>query len=111
MIGRKIMVTKHRKTDEKRCKYSREFKLDAIKLAKESGRKPSDISADLGLHKQMVGKWIKEYEKDQKESFPGVGQPKASEKELYELKRKLKNAEEERDILKKALAIFSKAPI
>lgn len=104
------MVTKHRKTDEKRCKYNREFKLDAIKLAKESGRKPSDISADLGLHKQMVGKWIKEYEKDQKESFPGVGQPKASEKELYELRRKLRNVEEERDILKKALAIFSKAP-
>lgn len=104
------MATKYRKTDEKRCRYSREFKLDAIKLAKESGRKPSEISTDLGLHAQMVGKWLKEYERDQKESFPGVGQPKSSEKELYALKRQLKKVEEERDILKKALAIFSKAP-
>ena len=102
------MVTKTRKTDEKRCKYSREFKLDAIKLVEETGRKPREISVDLGLAPQMVEKWYKTYQKDKGNAFPGLGKPKESEKEMYELKRRLRQVEEERDILKKALAIFSK---
>jgi transposase len=66
------------------------------------------IVARSGLSPQMVERWLKEYESDKKEAFPGVGQAKPSEKELYELRRQLKQTEEERDILKKALAIFSR---
>lgn len=102
------MVYKVRKTDQKRNSYSRAFKIDAIRLAKESNLTPREISVNLGLSPQMVERWLKEYEQDKKEAFPGVGQPKSSEKELYELRRRLKQTEEERDILKKALAIFSR---
>ena len=102
------MVTKVRKTDQKRNSYSRAFKLDAIKLVEENGLSAREVSVNLGLAPQMVERWIKEYEKDKGESFPGVGQAKSTDKELYELKRKLKQTEEERDILKKALAIFSR---
>ena len=103
------MVNKTRKTDQKRRWFSRNFKLDAIKLVKEGGLKAEEVNENLGLCPQMVQRWIREYEKTPSESFPGVGQPKESEKEVYELKRKLKIVEEERDILKKALSIFSKA--
>jgi len=104
------MVNKVRKTDQKRGRYSREFKLDAIHLAKESKLSPREVSINLGLNPQLVERWIKEYELDNEDSFPGVGQPKQGERELYALRRKLKQTEEERDILKKALTIFSKEP-
>lgn len=102
------MVNKVRKTDQKRNSYTRDFKLDAIKLVKESGLSPREVSINLGLPPQIVERWIKELDNDQENAFPGNGQPKSSDKELYELRRKLKQTEEERDILKKALAIFSK---
>jgi transposase len=103
------MVNKVRKTDQRRNRYSREFKLDAIKLTKESGLPPRQVSINLGLPPQLVERWMKEIEKDEATAFPGVGKPKTCDKELHELRRKLKQTEEERDILKKALAIFSKA--
>lgn len=69
---------------------------------------PSEVNENLGLGPQVVERWIREYEKDKRSAFPGVGQAKESEKEVYVLRRQLKQVEEERDILKKALAIFSK---
>jgi transposase len=104
------MVNKVRKTDEKRRRFSRDFKLDAINLVKTGGMDAKVVNHNLGLGPQVVERWIKEYEADQAESFPGVGQPKESLKEVYELQRKLKQVEEERDILKKALCIFSREP-
>ena len=102
------MANKKRKTDQKRRRFSRDFKLDAIRLVKEGGMKANEVNKHLGLNQYMVERWINEHDSDPRESFPGVGQPKESEKELYELKRKLKETEEERDILKKALSIFSR---
>jgi len=102
------MVNKVRKTDQKRRTFSREFKLDAIRLVKEEGHSAQDINENLGLGPQVVERWIREHEVDEAQAFPGVGQAKESEKEIYALRRQLKRAEEERDILKKALAIFSK---
>lgn len=102
------MVNKVRKTDQKRRTFSREFKLDAIRLVKEEGYSAHEVNENLGLGPQVVERWLREYEADEVQAFPGVGQPKESEKEIYALRRQLKRAEEERDILKKALAIFSK---
>lgn len=102
------MVNKTRKTEQRRNRYSREFKLDAINLVKESGLSAREVSINLGLPPQIVERWIKEYTQDKDNSFPGVGKLKPADQELYELKRKLKQTEQERDILKKALAIFSK---
>jgi transposase len=72
-------------TKGKRRKYDREFKIEAVKL-------------------------VKKYLEDTKDSFPGTGHLKPQDEELRRLRKKLADAEEERDILKKALAIFSKEP-
>lgn len=101
------MSSKQRKTDQKRRRFSREFKLDAIKLVEAGGLTGNEVNDHLGLGPNVVQRWMRERAEDEKEAFPGVGQPKASHQEVYELRRQLKAAEEERDILKKALAIFS----
>ena len=88
-------------------KYDREFKLNAIKLYENSGKKASEICKDLGIPDSTLCTWIKEYRKNGENSFPGSGKINASNEKLYELQKKLKDVQMERDILKKALAIFS----
>jgi len=56
----------------------------------------------------MLNRWIREYKADSKYAFPGLGNLKEPEKKLYELRKELADTKMERDILKKALAIFSK---
>lgn len=90
-------------------KYDREFKLEAVKLVVEGGRKISEISQNLGIHENLLRAWKKKYLEDGLNAFPGKGNLKPDEAEMMRLRRKLKDAEEERDILKKAVAIFSKA--
>ncbi|OGT42236.1 MAG: hypothetical protein A3F13_05770 [Gammaproteobacteria bacterium RIFCSPHIGHO2_12_FULL_40_19] len=66
------MVNKVRKTEQKRRRFSRDFKLDAIKLAKESGQTPCEVNENLGLSPQMVERWLKEYERDEMNAFPRI---------------------------------------
>ena len=87
--------------------YDREFKLNAMKLYENSGKKASEICRDLGIPDSTFSVWVKEYRKEKDNSFPGSGKIKSSNEELYRLKKELKDAQMERDILKKALAIFS----
>jgi len=87
--------------------YDREFKLNAVKLHKNSGKKAREISKDLGVPESTFCIWVKEYRKNGENSFRGSGNIKSSNEELYKLKKELKDAQMERDILKKALAIFS----
>ena len=87
----------------KRKKYSKEFKQDAVRLYRTTDKTQEEIANDLGISKSILSKWNMEY--DNPNSFPGHGNP--IDKELFELKKELANVKEERDILKKALAIFS----
>ena len=88
-----------------RRKYDKEFKKDTVEYLLRSGMLIKEVAAEFGLNPQVLGRWKKEYQMNKDQAFPGNGKPK--DKELYELKKELADIKEERDILKKALAIFS----
>jgi transposase len=88
--------------------YDREFKLNAVKLYRESQKPISQISKDLDIPISTLSGWIKELESHGEESFPGSGKLKPCNEEVYLLKKQLADVTMEKDILKKAIAIFSK---
>ena len=93
-----------------RRKFGKEFKIEAVKLVTERGMKVTEVSRDLGISKELLYRWKNDYAKSGKYSFPGEGKLKPEDEDLRRLRRELANVKEERDILKKAIAIFSKAP-
>jgi len=95
---------------ERRRKYDRQFKVEAVRLVAEEGRRATEVARDLGIHVNLIYLWKKQLAEDPKEAFPGHGNLKLSDAELRKLQRELADVKEERDILKKALAIFSKRP-
>jgi transposase len=75
-----------------------------------SGKSSTDIGRDLGIGPDLVRRWSREFKSDSSASFPGNGKQILSEeqKEILALKKALKESEIEREILKKAVSIFSK---
>jgi len=94
----------------KRRKYDKEFKEGAVRLVLDGDRSVREVAKDLGIHENMLHKWRQQYMEDKEQAFPGKGHMKPQEEELWKLKRRITDLEEERAILKKALAIFSKHP-
>ena len=92
-----------------RRKFTKEFKLESVHFALASDKPVSQIARDLGIKANNLRRWIEEYNEDNKHAFPGLGNVKNPDDELCILRKKLADTEMERDILKKALAIFSKA--
>ena len=97
-------------TKRERRKYDREFKIEAVKLVTERGTSIAEAARNLGIHENLLRTWKKKYLEDTADSFPGKGHLKPQDEQLRRLRKKLADVEEERDILKKALAIFSKEP-
>jgi transposase len=91
-----------------RRKYDRQFKLEAVRLVTEEGRRATEVARNLGIHVNLIYLWKKQLAEDPQEAFPGHGNLKSRDAELRRLQRELADVKEERDILKKALAIFSK---
>ena len=92
----------------KRQHYDREFKIRAVKMILEEGRTIKDVSESLDLNYHTLRDWKIQYEERGKEAFNGNGVKvygSESEKEISELKKKIRHLEMERDILKKAMAI------
>jgi transposase len=87
--------------------YDKEFKMNAVKLYK-SGKKAADVCRDLGIPDATFYYWIEQYGQEEENSFRGSGKPKASNEETMRLRKELEDVKLERDILKKAVAIFSK---
>ena len=92
---------------KKRKRYSREFKLEAVRLITEKGYSIAEASRNLGVEYSVLRRWKKQLADDPLNAFPGKGQLKASDQELRALQRELERVKEERDILKKALAYFA----
>jgi transposase len=94
--------------DSARRKFTREFKLEAVKLITERGVKVAQASQDLGIHPTQLRQWVKDFASDPAEAFPGHGQQKPEQAEIARLKREVTKLKAERDILKKAAAYFAK---
>jgi transposase len=88
--------------------FTREFKLEAVKLVTERGMTKSQAARDLGIHVNVLRKWIEDFKNDPTQAFPGQGKRRADDAEIARLKRELADAKAERDILKKAIAYFAK---
>ena len=92
----------------KRKKYSREFKLEAVRKVLVDDRTPKDVGAEMEIIPSVLCRWVNEFSDDKQEAFPGKGMRKSKDQEIFELKREIEGIREERDILKKALAVFSR---
>lgn len=88
--------------------FTREFKLEAVRLVKERGVSMSQASRDLDIHLNVLRKWVKDVEADPAQAFPGQGQMKADQAEISKLKKEVAKLKMERDFLKKAAAFFAK---
>ena len=91
-----------------RRKFTREFKLEAVKLIRERGVAYAQASRDLGVHETVLRSWVKAFADDPVHAFPGHGQLKPEQAEIARLKREVTKLKAERDILKKAAAYFAK---
>ena len=90
-----------------RRKFSREFKLAAVRMVTEGGHSLAQVARDLDIRPDMLRRWRRQIEEDPEQSFPGVGQRKARDEEVWQLRRQLERVTMERDIPKKALGIVS----
>jgi transposase len=87
--------------------YDNEFKNNAIRLCLRSGRQINEIALELGIPKDTLGGWVAKYKKHGEHAFPGKGHLRPEDAEIAKLRRELAIVREERDILKKAVGIFS----
>jgi len=94
----------------KRKIYPREFKLEAVQLAQSSAKSTSEIEDDLGITHGLLSKWKRQFSQEGTEAFRGQGRLTGTEEELRQLRRENALLKQERDILKKALAIFTPRP-
>jgi transposase len=91
--------------------FSREYKLEAVKLVRERGVTIAQAARDLDVHENVLRKWVREYGDDPSKSFPGKGQMKPEQLEIERLRREVAKLKAERDILKKAAAYFARDAI
>ena len=91
-------------------RYDKEFKIEAVRLASEPGNSQAKIERDLGIGQGVISRWKRELQRDGERAFPGKGHLKPQDDELRQLKRENERLRRERDILKKAVAIFSEDP-
>jgi transposase len=91
-----------------RRRFTREFKVEAVKLVRERGVAVKQAARDLNVHENVLRKWVKGFASDPQHAFPGHGQMKPEQLELERLRREVQKLKAERDILKKAAAYFAK---
>ncbi len=88
----------------KKKRFDRDFKISAVKMVTEGGHKASEVARSLGINPAQLYSWKHKFGDQGEKAFPGKGHLT----ELAALRRKLRDVEMERDILKKAVGIFSK---
>ena len=91
-----------------RRRFTREFKLEAVRLIRDRGVSYAQASEDLKVHPTQLRSWVKAFAADPQQAFPGQGQMKPEQAEIARLKREVLKLKAERDILKKAAAYFAK---
>lgn len=87
--------------------YEKAFKIEAVRLVQTSGKSISQVAKDLGISDSNLSRWCREQEGRGEQAFVSSGHQTAQEKELRRLKRERDLVRQERNILKRAVAIFS----
>lgn len=93
---------------KERKRYTKEFKEGAARLVIEQGRSISDVAHSLGVSPWSISRWVKAQQSEGQDAFRGQGVRSSAEQEIFELRQKVKQLEEEKQILKKAAAYFAK---
>jgi transposase len=88
-------MTKRRKT------YTKEFKIEAVRLLERSGRTQGEIADELGVSRSSLCRWKKKYGRDGEDAFPGHGNLTPEKERIRQLERENEILRQERDILKK----------
>ena len=95
---------------KKRNQYTKEYKIEAVRLIVEEGRRISELSRELGTAQSLLHRWKKKYEEGKIDPFPGKGRLSPEDEELRRLRRENKRLRMEHEILKKVVVIFSEEP-
>ena len=88
--------------------YTKEFKLEAVQLVQTSGKSQAQVARDQGVADSTLSHWCKQMTEHGSNAFPGSGHQTPVAEEIRHLKRELEIAQQERDVLKKAIGIFSR---
>ena len=96
--------------DNKRRKYTKEFKQEAVRLVAVGDRSMTEIAESLGIGASLLSKWVQLQRQDGEEAFRGNGKRTAVEDEIWRLKQRNKALEEELAFLKKVSRYFAKDP-
>ncbi|CAL60754.1 transposase IS3 family, part 1 [Herminiimonas arsenicoxydans] len=91
-----------------RRQFSKEFKVEAVRLVKERGVSIVQAAKDLNVHENVLRKWVHAVSEDASHAFPGHGQLKPEQLEIARLRKEVAKLKMERDILKKAAAYFAR---
>ena len=91
-----------------RKQFTPEFKREAVQLLDSGSRPASELARELGVRRNQLYKWQREFQARGPGAFPGSGARKERTTEITRLKRELARVTEERDILKKAAVYFAK---
>jgi len=92
---------------KQRKSYTREFKLEAVRLLETSGRSVSELERELAISAGCLGRWRDAFREEGEQAFPGQGHMRPEEERIRALEREVEILRQEREILKKAVAIFS----
>jgi transposase len=91
--------------------FTAEFKKEAVQLAYTSGKPKAQIARELGISDSALYSWCKQATDHGSDAFPGKGHQTPLEEENHQLKRELERVRQEREILKKAINIFSRSQL
>ena len=91
----------------KRRSYSREFKVQAVKMITEQGLSIREVSRDLGVSETVIRNWKRKLAEQGDQAFPGNGRVPADQERIRALELEVRKLRMERDILKKATAFFA----
>jgi len=102
------MIGEEAPMGEERRHFSREFKRDAVLLVTEKGMPVGKVARELDIHPNLLHLWRRRFLAQGDKAFVGRGCVRPEEAEIRGLRKQLEKVRQERDILKKALAVFSK---
>ena len=94
--------------NKKRRVVDKAFKQNAVRMVLDEGMSCEEVALKLDVGRTALFRWVKAYRSDPETAFPGKGVRVGTEAEVSRLRHELKVAQEERDILKKALEIFTR---